>query len=210
MICQHISADRAGEEDGRELIMKTLKDSPLLNDIQANSGKVERREFLALRREAHESAESFTARALLYRSKLRHVDIGFDMGDGFFCGFVLDAAELTDADKALILSKVADETNVTEVFEAIRKFGHLLHGTNSCPMGRSVHQRERILPTRMDRPAAPRAVQPIRPAPRKSMQRGWIPGGRPHAVHTAEPDHVEEPPSHSQNDEDSEDDAQLD
>ncbi len=71
MICQHISEDRAGEEDGRELIMKTLKDSPLLTDIKVNSGKVERREFLALRREAHESAESFTARALLYRHNLQ-------------------------------------------------------------------------------------------------------------------------------------------
>ena len=75
---------------------------------------------------------------------------GFSVGDRFFDNFLLTAARLDESDEAIVLTHCKDRTSVTQIFDAMPRLGQLLKGQSQCPVGRSVHRRERIVPLRLD------------------------------------------------------------
>ena len=103
------------------------------------SGDRTQKEFLKLRRTSGESMDSYTARAQLYRSTLLAEDAGFEVGDHFFVGFLLDNAEITLRDRAMVMNAARHLNTIEAVIPALRRLGPLLQG--SAPIGRSEHNR---------------------------------------------------------------------
>ena len=142
-LVRHLKPEDVAGDDGKNLIYKTLESSPLVVELDHVSEDRTQKEFLKLRRTSGESMDSYTARAQLYRSTLLAEDAGFEVGDRFFVGFLLDNAEITLRDRAMVMNAAGHLNTIEAVIPALRRLGPLLQG--SAPIGRSGHDRP-VLP----------------------------------------------------------------
>ncbi len=102
LVCRRLPLHTLATAAGMDLIYTTLEASPLITDLEEAENEVHQSEFLALRRGAGESMDSFTARALLYRTEMAAKDLGLAIGDKYFISHVIKGAALDKQDKAVL------------------------------------------------------------------------------------------------------------
>ena len=142
-IAAHITPERAAEADGQDHIIAVLEANPMIKDLDNQRGDRSQREFLKLRRKAGESFDSYCARAQLHKRLMTEEDPNFAMGERFFVGFLLDNAEVTQRDRAMILAAAANQMTEEAIVPALRRVGPFLHG--SVAIGQSEHDRVPVL-----------------------------------------------------------------
>ena len=164
LVTNHLSAEDVQHEGGLELIYSVLEKSPLMKEMAGAKGDRVHSEFKALKRRTNESMDSFVTRAVLLRQELLRQDPNFGMGERFFVGHLLDGAQITGRDRAMVLGGAGHKLTESDVCDALRRLGPHLAG--KVPIGVSEH----IRPTLERLPEGPRRGPPRRPG------RMWLRG----------------------------------
>ena len=139
-IVQHLSVEQVSQQDGLDLIRRTIEASPIVKLLDQKRVDRRRQKFMKLSRLAGESLESFLNRADIYRRE-NQSSPAYQVGEQFYLGHLLDAAKLTKRDLALIKAAAGgaleDETAVTF---AMLELADQLEGVQGFPIGRGEPQ----------------------------------------------------------------------
>lgn len=113
VIVRHLKIEDASKPGGLSLVFRALESSPLVSG---------------------EAMESFIMRVQAQRSVMEEEDPTFAVGDRFLVGYILDHAELTVKDRAMVLAAAQNQMTSDAVFPALRRMGPFLQGT--VPIGK--------------------------------------------------------------------------
>ena len=136
-LVKHLDNQDVSGPDGKDIILKALERSPLIRQLDRHRVDEHRRRLLQLSRAVNESIESYVTRASLCRSHLASMGSGFEMGETFFVGHVLDHARLSRRDRAMIKTEAGGEVDEQLVTSAMIELAPDLEGEPGCPVGNS-------------------------------------------------------------------------
>jgi hypothetical protein len=139
IICRKLKAKDVKHDGGLQQIYETLESSPLIKELKGDRIDKAQKEFMKIKRKSGESMDSYLATVDVHREAMEDEDAGLAMGERFFVGYVLDHAELTMKDRALVLTSALNTMTVEAIFPALRRLGPLLSGT--VPIGQSTHDK---------------------------------------------------------------------
>ena len=139
LVCSHLTSQDVKGDDGLEVIKGTLRGSTLIQELEDVRGDAVQKEFMAMRRMSGESFDSFLARAALLRREMLKHDKEFQMGERYYVGFLLDNAEITNRDRAMVLGSANNVMREAPIAMALRRMGPYLAG--KVPIGPSEHTR---------------------------------------------------------------------
>ena len=132
----HLSNEDVNKPGGMDLVMQTLEKSPLIRQLDKHKIDLHRKRLMSLRRQPHESIESYVTRGQLYRTQLVALDDAMQMGECFFTGHLLDGARLTRKDKVMIKTKAGSDLEV-DMTNAMVELAPELEGEHGFPIGSS-------------------------------------------------------------------------
>ena len=114
---------------GHEVIFVTLEKAPVVKELDDQKIDKNRKAFQELERQAGENMEFFLTRATNTQSDMQDEDEGAGnmyVSEEYFVRHVLDAAQITKRDRALVIAACAGKYTMHDTLPALRRLAPLL------------------------------------------------------------------------------------
>ena len=134
-IVSHLSVEDVSGTSGVELIKAEMEKSPIIRLLEFKEIDKKRQKFMRLSRYPHESLESYINRAEIYRHE-NDKSQAYKVGSRFSLGHLLDGAQLSRKDQALVRTTAGGLSEEMKVINSLLELADQLEGKVGLPIGR--------------------------------------------------------------------------
>ena len=134
-IVSHLLVEDVSGTNGVELIKAEMEKSPIIRLLEFKEIDKKRQKFMRLSRYPHESLESYINRAEIYRHE-NDKSQAYKVGSRFYLGHLLDGAQLSGKDQALVRTTAGGLSEEMKVINSLLELADQLEGKVGFPIGR--------------------------------------------------------------------------